>query len=117
MAWQESTYKPEYCEKAVQVLSSGKSFASVCAALGCCRATLYNWRDAHPEFAKALNHGVQLSQAHWEDIGYSGTTGANPEFCATPWVFTMKSRFRDDYAKKKEDDGKNSVIEKLLEKL
>jgi len=117
--WKESLYKPEYCETAVEVLSQGKSLAAVCVACGVCRSTLYNWRDAHPDFKSALSFGVQVSQSHWEDVGYSGTTGVNPDFCATPWVFTMKARFHEDYAEKRDESKSlsDSIVEKLIDKL
>jgi len=118
MPWEESSYKPEYCEIVVEILATGRSLASVCADLGCCRSTLYKWRDDFPDFAKALNFGVQKAQSNWESIGRDGITGDNPDFSATPWIFTMKSRFREDYAEKKDDkSASDSLIEKLVDKL
>lgn len=118
MAWQESNYKPEYCETAVEVLSKGKSLAAVCVACGCCRATLYNWRDSHPEFARAINFGLQHAQARWEDIGEAGIVGELEKFSATPWIFTMKNRFRDDYQEDKEAKSlPESLVERLIDRL
>lgn len=110
-------YDESYCTKAIEVLSNGESLVAVAAELGVSRKTVYEWKDKHPEFKEAIEDGLARSQRYWEQMGHDGTTGANKDFCATPWMFTMKSRFRADYAEDKKDDSKDSVIEKLLEKL
>lgn len=112
-------YKPEYCEVASKVLAGGESLAAVCAELDICRATLYNWRDSYPEFASALNRGLQKAQRDWENLGRQGIQGDLEKFSASPWIFTMKNRFRDDYQDdKKEDKGiADSFVEKLIDKL
>lgn len=116
MPWQEPDYKPEYCEIASKVLAGGESLAAVCAELDICRATLYRWRDAFPDFANALNRGLQKAQRDWERLGREGIQGDRDKFSATPWIFTMKNRFRDDYADDKQDkkDDAASLLEKIL---
>ncbi len=118
MSWQESKYKPEYCEVAAKVLAGGESYAAVCAELDICRSTLYNWRDAHPEFASALNKGLQKAQREWERIGKDGVEGNLEKFSASPWIFTMKNRFREDYKEdKQEKTVSESIVEKLIDRL
>jgi len=118
MPWEESHFKRSDCEIARKVLAEGRSIVAVAAELGISRKTIYNWKDAHPEFAEAIESGVAKSQAYWESIGRDGITGDNPDFSATPWIFTMKSRFREDYAEKKDDkSASDSLIEKLVDKL
>lgn len=118
MAWQESTYKPEYCEIAVSVLASGESLAAVCCEVGCCRKTLYNWRDTYPEFAIALNYGLQKSQREFERVGLHGIKGEYDKFSPSPWIFTMKNRFREDYAEDKESKNvSEDLVSKILDKL
>jgi hypothetical protein len=114
--WQESEYKIEHCKTALDVLAGGESLAAVCAEIGICRKTLYNWRDAHPDFANALNIGLQKAQRDWERLGKSGISGEIDKFSPSPWIFTMKNRFRDDYAddKKEEKDTSQSVLEKII---
>jgi hypothetical protein len=93
-----STYKPEYCKVALEVLGGGESLAAVCAEIGISRPTLYTWKDTYPEFAAALNLGLQRAQRDWERLGRSGIQGDIKNFGGSPWIFTMKNRFRDDYA-------------------
>ncbi len=114
----ESKYKPECCDIAAEVLSRGKSLAAVCAELDICRATLYEWRDHNPEFARAISNGLQKAQRYWEEIGEQGVTGQIEKFGGAPWIFTMKNRFRDDYAEDKESKTvSESIVEKLLDRL
>ena len=107
-------YRQEFCEQVVEILAQGKSLAAVCAHLDVSRQALYDWRDAHPEFNNALQRGIQKCQAYWEEIGKDGIVGNLDKFSATPWIFTMKNRFRDDYKEDKEPSRDASVIEKLL---
>ena len=116
--WKESLYKPEYCKTAVEVLSKGKSLAAVCVACGICRATLYNWRDAHPDFKNALSFGTQTAQVLWEERGERGIDGEIKNFAGSTYMFTMKNRFREDYAEEKEvKSTADSFVEKLIDKL
>lgn len=117
MAGSISTYKPEYCEIAIRVLSDGESLAAVCCELDISRPTLYTWRETFPEFDEAIAKGLQKSQRDWERLGKQGIEGEIKNFQGSSWMFTMKNRFRADYAEDKKDDAKDTVIEKLLEKL
>lgn len=110
----ELVYNQALCEKAREIMARGKSIARLATDLGVCRETIYDWRDKHPEFAKALKAGRDAAQAHWEDIGEEGVLGEIKNFSATTWIFTMKNRFRDDY---KEDKKDNPVAEVLMDKL
>lgn len=114
--WQESLYKDDYCERAIQILATGESLAAVCDELGICRATLYNWKNDHSEFAKAINYGLQKCQRDWETMGRDGAMGNLDKFSAPSWIFTMKNRFREDYSEEKKDDKSSaeSALEQIL---
>jgi Zn ribbon nucleic-acid-binding protein len=109
-------YTKDYAQKALDILSTGKSLASVCAKFSIARSTLYEWRDNHPEFREAIECGLQKSQEYWENIGEDGIKGNLEKFGGTAWLFTMKSRFRADYADPKEEkkESESSVLEKIL---
>ena len=111
-------YKKEFAKTAEEILATGKSFAAVCAALDVSRQSLYDWRDAHPEFKDALDKGLQKAQAAWEQIGEDGIVGNYEKFNAAPWIFTMKNRFRADYQEdKQEKTVSESIVEKLIDRL
>jgi hypothetical protein len=62
-----TTYKPEYCDLMIQMLSEGASFTEFRAAIGgVTRQTLSNWRDANPEFLDAYTKAEAIGQAYWE---------------------------------------------------
>ena len=99
-------------------MCNGKSLAAVCAALDISRTTLYDWRDSNPDFRDAIEKGLQKCQAYWEDVGHEGVTGDNEKFCSTPWIFTMKNRFRADYKEEKENKTvSDTIVEKLIDRL
>lgn len=114
-----SKYCPSMCEIAAKVLSDGESLAAVCAELDITRATLYTWKEKHIEFHEAVERGLMKAQRDWEQMGRDGIIGNIEKFCASPWIFTMKNRFRDDYKEDKADNKSvsDTVIEKILDKL
>jgi hypothetical protein len=111
-------YKPEFCEIAAKVLAGGESLAAVCAEIEITRATFYSWREMYPEFNEAVEIGLLKSQRDWERIGKNGIEGNYDKFSASPWMFTMKNRFRDDYKEdKQEKTVSESIVEKLIDRL
>lgn len=111
-------YKPEFCEIAEKVLANGESLAAICAEIRITRSTLYEWRDNHPEFNEAIQIGLQMAQRDWERIGRDGVLGNLEKFAGSPWIFTMKNRFRDDYQEDKQDKTvSDTIVEKLLDRL
>jgi hypothetical protein len=116
MAWCTPKYKKDFCKVAMDILAGGESLAAVCAEIEIARSTLYEWRDNHPEFAEAIQIGLQKAQRDWERLGRHGIQGDIEKFSASPWIFTMKNRFRDDYKddSKEEKSTDTSVLEKIL---
>lgn len=113
-----SDYRPEYCAIASKVLADGESLAAVCAELEISRPTLYTWRDSYPDFAEALSIGMQKAQRDWEALGRDGIAGNLDKFSASPWIFTMKNRFREDYKEEKAaPTTSDTLVEKMLDKL
>lgn len=111
-------YRPEMCQKAIEVLSGGESIVAVAAELGVSRVTVYEWKDTHPEFNAAINIGLAHGQRKWEAIGKQGITGGYERFSATAWMFTMKNRFREDYREEKEAKSvSDTIVDKLIDRL
>lgn len=61
-------YRPEYCERVIQLGRDGKDKTQIAAELGISKKTLYNWIDANPEFLHAIEQSVTLHKAYWIDI-------------------------------------------------
>lgn len=100
-----TSYRPEYCERVIEMGEEGKSITQMAATLGFDKATLLDWRAAHPDFATALTRATALAQKWWEDRGQSGLGDRN--FNAALWMKIVASRYRDDYADRKEITGAN----------
>jgi hypothetical protein len=85
----------------------GKSITQMAVACDTVRSTFDYWEELHPEFSAALTRAKALSQDWWENAGQTGmlTQGFN----ANVWKHMVASRFRDDYADRKETSltGKN----------
>lgn len=113
-----SKYSDNLCGKAFKVLCDGESLAAVCAELDITRETLRVWRDTKPDFNEIINKGLQHSQRYWEKLGRDGIKGNYEKFSCAPWIFTMKNRFRDDYAEEKESKTvSDKIVEALIDKL
>ena len=116
----EDKYKPEYCEIAYLLMKNGKSKIRVCAELGICKQTLYNWADRHPEFKKALEIGVTASEAYWEDLGQNHIIRdldedgkATISFDTGLYMINMRNRFgwrATDASDKIESDKSNVAV-------
>lgn len=91
-----SDYREKYCAVVVELGAQGKSKVQMAAYIGVSDQTLYNWRDAHPEFAEALRLSETLAQAWWEDRGQDGMEDKN--FNHAVWGRTMGARFRRDWS-------------------
>ncbi len=59
-------YKPEYCDQLVEHMSEGYDFVSFGAVIGVCKATLYNWAKAEPDFADAHERGKAAFTYFWQ---------------------------------------------------
>lgn len=107
MTGRPTDYRPEYCERVLELGQEGKSHAQMAAALGVSRMSLYRWAEAHPEFRDAITHARDLAQAWWEDKGQDGLV--MPGFNSSLWAKSVSARFPDDYTErqKRELTGAN----------
>lgn len=107
-AGRKSIYDPAMCAKVVEIMAGGASIVEVAAELRIGRRTLYHWIDEKdeanykPEFADAIDEGVELCQAWWEKTGRTGLF--LEKFNATVWIYNMKNRFKDDWRDKSEHE-------------
>lgn len=94
-----SKYKPEYCERVLELAKEGLGWVDYAAEFEVDRVTLYDWAEAHEDFSTALRRAKILEQKWWEAAGRNGL-GAE-RFNALVWKTSMQARFRDDYTERK----------------
>jgi transposase len=94
-----SKYKPEFCERVLEMAAEGCSWAEYAAEFGIDRTTLYDWAASHEEFSTALTRAKALEQAWWEREARLGVR--SKEFNANLWGKSVAARFRDDYTERK----------------
>ena len=92
-------YKPEYCERVLEMAAEGASMAEYAAEFGIDRTTLFDWRDQHEDFSTALTRAKILEQAWFEREARLNMR--NKDFNANLWYRSALSRFRDDYAERR----------------
>ena len=100
-----SSYRPEFCELVLGLGKEGKSFTQMAVATGHDKASLMRWKEEHPEFRIALMRALERSQCWWEEQGQKGIVSR--DFNAALWHKNIASRFREDYADRKEVTGAN----------
>lgn len=96
-----SLYKPEYCDRVIELGREGMSVVEMAAEIGVSRSTLEeSWPEAHEEFSEAFARARELSQAWWERQGRIGLTAER--FNAQVYSRSMAARFPKDWRESKE---------------
>jgi hypothetical protein len=100
-----SPYKPEYCERVIELGKQGNSPAQIASELGFSKAVLWVWAKKHPEFGAAMERAKTEEQAWWEKEGRVGMRMGSGGFNGLVWKVAMQARFKDDYTERKEFNG------------
>lgn len=103
-----SLYKPEFCETVIELGKQGKSITQMAAKLDVDKATVLRWRDEKEEFCTALTRALTYSQDWWENEAQLGLKDRN--FNAAIWHKSVASRFREDYAEKREEAPQITIV-------
>ena len=96
-------YRPEFCELVLELGEEGKSFTQMAVKTGHDKASLIRWKEQFPEFRIALTRALERSQCWWEDQAQIALK--NRDFNAALWHKNVASRFREDYAERREVTG------------
>ena len=115
------TYKPEYCQKLIDLGRRGKSITQIASALNLPLRTLNSWVNdpRYATFAEAYLACKIHAEAYWEAIGQDGTTGVLEKFNPTSWKKIMEARYSENWREstKQEIDIKAAVYEMSDEEL
>ena len=94
-AGRPDTYRPEACDRIVELGKRGLSLAQMAAAMDCGRSTFLRWCENHPEFASAYSRAREYAQAYWEDYQVGALT--DPNLNESTYKSMMCARFPHDY--------------------
>ena len=112
-----SKYRPEFCEKIIELGKEGKSRTQMASHFDVSRETIAEWARVHTEFSAALIRADAHCQAWWENMGQQGLMMPKEmgTFNAAVWSKSVSSRFPDHYTEKKqvEMSGRVSLLEAL----
>jgi hypothetical protein len=96
-----TNYKPEYCQRVLDLGNQGYSLAMIIAEIGAgSRQTIENWKEAHPEFFDAITRARELALAYWERMGLANT--GNRDFNSNLYRIIMAARFAADGYREKQ---------------
>jgi hypothetical protein len=96
-----TNYKPEYCDRVVELGAKGYSQAMIIAEIGAgSRETIDNWKKRYPEFLDAMTRARDLALAWWERIGLENT--GNRDFNSNLYRVIMMARFGQDGYREKQ---------------
>ena len=84
-----SKYKPEYCQRVINLMSSGYDFRACCGNIGISHDTGYQWIKKHPEFADAVKEGRSRCYEWFLNQGLKNLD--NKSFNSTVWYMMMKN--------------------------
>lgn len=59
---QPTKYRPEYCEKFIEVMESEGFIETFCSEIGIHVDTHYEWLRRHPEYSEAVKKGKAISK-------------------------------------------------------
>jgi hypothetical protein len=105
-AGRPTDYRPEFCERVIELGRNGRSVAQMASILDVSKGTLYLWAQVHPEFSDALSLAKTHAQAIWEEKGETGLESR--EFNAGLYKVSMSARFPDDYSDRQKIDHSSS---------
>jgi len=93
-------YKPEYCDRVVEMGKKGLSMVQMAAKLGQARNTLDAWGKKHGPFMDALTRARTEAQNWWETEGMNSLN--KDKFQSSVWRTSMQARFREDYTERRD---------------
>lgn len=104
-------YRPEYCERVKELGKLGKSIEQIACELDVGTRTIYEWRDVHPDFSRALDMAREFELHWWETVAQTHMIEDKdaPRLNASIWSRSMAARFPAKYREstKQEITGPN----------
>jgi hypothetical protein len=71
-----TNYKPEYCDKIIEIMAQGYSLEAASAKLDIPHRCIYDWQAKHLEFSQAIHEGRIKALAWWEEKAMNTASGS-----------------------------------------
>ena len=124
-----TNYRPEYCQRVLELAAQGYSLGGFAGLLGVGRRTVNQWIDCQPDFAQACSRAAAGRQWFWEtkliDVANTGGVGSQGQVA----IFGVLNAARCgdnvkalDYVNKSEIEHSGNVslanvVERMMSKL
>lgn len=95
-------YKSEYCSRLIELCSQGLSRRALCAEIGICTDTFYEWVKTIPEFSVAYKKGEAAAAHFYESKMLEGGLGKIKGFNVMALTFLMKNRYPKEFRDKQD---------------
>lgn len=106
--WRPTKYRPEMCNRVIELMKEWASLVEVAADLGICEDTLHEWKKTNKEFSESIKRWVQLSESWWQRVWRLNVhSNKDAPFDTTLWYMNMKNRFK--WADRQEVDQKTEL--------
>ncbi len=86
-----SDYKPEYAQRALELLYNGASKVQLCREFMVHRDTIDHWENTIKEFSDAVECGCGYSEGYWIGMGHDNLN--NKDFNTRLYELNMMNRF------------------------
>jgi hypothetical protein len=88
-------FKPEMCDRMIELGQQGASQKMIWADLGITKDAAASWRKKYPEFGDALDMALVHSQAYWEREMLANVS--NKAFNSRIAEIALRGQFPQDY--------------------
>ena len=95
MATKKYVFKPEMCQRIIEMGKEGASQKMMFADIGINKGVADTWKKNYPEFADALDSAVTNAQAYWEREILANVN--NKGFNSRLAEIALRGQFQQDY--------------------
>ena len=92
-AGQPTLYRPEYCERVIEIMGQGYDLTAFAGSIGVARESVYRWMQEHPQFCDAVQVGKARRLLALQNKLLTTAMGVG----VTAAIFALKNAAPDDW--------------------
>lgn len=100
MAARKYVFKPEMCDRMIELGKTGSSQKMIFADIGITKDVARGWEKKYPEFKDALDMALVHAQAYWEKMMLDNVN--NKAFNSRMVEIAVRGQFQDTYKETRE---------------